>query len=86
MTTVTEHYEKHLAPVYVWMAGGADAALEAGTTEIEALNLPLHEGSVVFDLGAGFGVHSIPLARLGARVTAIDTSTELLRGDYLSTQ
>lgn len=78
MATVTEHYEKHLAPIYVWMAGGAAAALEAGTAEIEALNLPLHEGAVVFDLGAGFGMHSIPLARRGARVTAIDTSTELL--------
>lgn len=79
MTTVTEHYEKHLAPIYVWMAGGSAAALQAGTAEIEELNLPLHPGAVVLDLGAGFGMHSIPLARRGARVTAIDTSAELLR-------
>jgi len=79
MSTVADHYERHLAPVYVWMAGGAEAALQAGGAEIEALNLPVAGGAVVFDLGAGFGMHSIPLARRGARVTAIDSSAELLR-------
>ena len=79
MTTAAEHYERHLGPIYVWMAGGAEAALQAGSAEIEALNLPATRGSVVLDLGAGFGMHSIPLARRGAHVTAIDSSAELLR-------
>jgi 2-polyprenyl-3-methyl-5-hydroxy-6-metoxy-1,4-benzoquinol methylase len=79
MTTVTEHYANHLAPVYLWMAGGPEAALQAGAAEIEALNLSLPDGAAVLDLGAGFGMHAIPLARTGARVTAIDTSSELLR-------
>jgi 2-polyprenyl-3-methyl-5-hydroxy-6-metoxy-1,4-benzoquinol methylase len=77
--TVTEHYATHLGPIYVWMAGGSEAALQAGAAEIEALNLPFGHGAVVLDLGAGFGMHSIPLARRGVRVTAIDTSAELLR-------
>jgi 2-polyprenyl-3-methyl-5-hydroxy-6-metoxy-1,4-benzoquinol methylase len=79
MTTVTEHYSNHLAPIYLWMAGGPEAALRAGTAEIEALNLPITNRAVVLDLGAGFGMHAIPLARRGSRVTAIDTSSELLR-------
>jgi 2-polyprenyl-3-methyl-5-hydroxy-6-metoxy-1,4-benzoquinol methylase len=79
MSTVADHYARHLAPIYVWMAGGAEAALEAGAAEIEALNLPLAAGAAVADLGAGFGMHTIPLARKGARVTAIDSSSELLR-------
>jgi 2-polyprenyl-3-methyl-5-hydroxy-6-metoxy-1,4-benzoquinol methylase len=79
MTTVTEHYANHLAPIYLWMAGGREAALQAGAAEIEALNLSLLDGAAVLDLGAGFGMHAIPLARKGARVTAIDTSSELLR-------
>jgi hypothetical protein len=40
------------------MAGGAEAALQAGNAEIEALNLPAARGDVVLDLGAGFGMHS----------------------------
>lgn len=79
MATVAEHYATHLGPIYVWMAGGSEAALQAGAADIEALNLTLTHGAVVLDLGAGFGMHSIPLARRGVRVTAIDTSVELLR-------
>jgi SAM-dependent methyltransferase len=79
MTTVTEHYAKHLGPIYLWTTGGPEAALLAGTAEIEALQLPLTAGAAVLDLGAGFGMHAIPLARRGARVTAVDTSSELLR-------
>ena len=79
MTTVAEHYANHLAAIYLWMAGGPEAALQAGTAEIEALSLPLTDGAAVLDLGAGFGMHAIPLARRGARVTAIDTASELLR-------
>jgi len=61
------------------MAGGVDAALHAGRVEVEELDLPVTQGAVVVDLGAGLGAHAIALARKGARVTAIDSSLELLR-------
>ena len=78
MSTVNEHYAHHLGPVYLWMAGGADAALSAGGAELSAFVSPLQAGSLVVDLGAGFGTHSIPLARRGMRVIAIDSCAELL--------
>jgi SAM-dependent methyltransferase len=79
VSTAAEHYERLLGPVYLWMAGGAEAALGAGAAEVEALALPPARGAAVVDLGAGFGMHAIPLARRGAVVTAIDSSTALLR-------
>jgi SAM-dependent methyltransferase len=78
MPSVAEHYERVLSPVYAWMSGGAEAALAAGRAEIEALNLALPAGALVVDLGAGFGMHCIPMARAGARVIAVDTSAQLL--------
>jgi 2-polyprenyl-3-methyl-5-hydroxy-6-metoxy-1,4-benzoquinol methylase len=55
------------------MAGGAEVALQTGNDEIATLSALLpFEGNVV-DLGAGFGMHAIPLARAGFHVTAIDT-------------
>ena len=73
------HYARHLAPVYAWMAGGAQAALRTGAAEIQALGLPASPVDLVVDLGAGFGTHAIPLARAGARVLALDSSPLLLQ-------
>jgi SAM-dependent methyltransferase len=79
MTSVTDHYAQLLAPVYSWMSGSVEAAIDAGKAELGELNLTLPAGSQVVDLGAGFGVHAIPLARNGMRVLAVDSSTELLK-------
>ena len=78
MASVTDHYQNHLAPVYVWMAGGLDAAIARGAGEIDALLPHLSAGSSAVDVGAGFGMHSIPLARRGCAVVALDTSSLLL--------
>ena len=75
MTSVLDHYEAHLAPIYSWMAGGIDYALTLGTADVgELTGAP----GYAVDLGAGFGMHSIPLARSGFQVLALDTSSYLL--------
>jgi SAM-dependent methyltransferase len=76
MTSVVSHYENLLAPIYLWMAGGLDAALATGAADIAGL---LDAPGYAVDLGAGFGMHSIPLARAGFQVLAIDTSSLLLQ-------
>ena len=60
------------------MSGGFDAAISRGDTEIGAILPDLSDGSHAVDLGSGFGMHSIPLARRGCSVLAIDSSGYLL--------
>jgi SAM-dependent methyltransferase len=60
------------------MVGGIEVALEAGAKELAALAVARADSAVAVDLGAGFGMHAIPLARLGYRVLAIDSCRELL--------
>lgn len=79
MDSVQSHYDCLLAPVYTWLAGGAEAAFARGETELDFLRLTPLRGSVALDLGAGFGMHSIPLARRGFSVVAVDSSVALLR-------
>jgi SAM-dependent methyltransferase len=79
MPSVTEHYATHLGPVYAWMAGGVDEAIARGAKEVEALGLAPRLTGQAVDLGAGFGMHSIPLARRGFAVLAIDSCGELLQ-------
>ncbi len=75
MSSIEQHYETLLAPVYLWMAGGIEHALSVGATDMLE-----HQrgGGIAVDLGAGFGMHAIPLARAGYRVLAIDSSGYLL--------
>ena len=78
MRAVTDHYSQLLAPIYLWMAGGPQHAFDLGAADLAALQLTARQGATTVDLGCGFGMHAIPLARLGFAVTAIDTSALLL--------
>src|SRR5258708_9201344 len=78
-STVADHYEKHLGPIYTWMVGGVDAAISRGDAELDALPLPSKTGGTAVDLGAGFGMHAIPLARRGFSVVAIDSHDPLFK-------
>lgn len=75
INSVEEHYASLLAPVCLWMAGGLDQALKQGEADVE----PFVPGrGLAVDLGAGFGMHAIALARAGWKVLAIDSSEVLL--------
>lgn len=78
MSAVSDHYQRLLAPIYLWMAGGPDHALTVGAADLSSLGLTTSSGAAAVDLGAGFGMHAIPLARLGYSVTAVDSSAVLL--------
>lgn len=78
MSTVQVHYDDHLGPVYEWMAGGVEAALDRGESELADLAETAAGGGLAIDLGAGFGMHALPLARLGFRVLAVDACEVLL--------
>lgn len=74
-----QHYETHLGPIYLWMAGGFDRAVEIGRADLRALGVPVLPGMSALDLGAGFGMHAVPLAQAGCLVTAVDSSAILLK-------
>ena len=78
MASVGEHYEKVLADVYSWMFGGFDCGIQRNTEFFETLGLKPGGSGIAVDLGAGCGFQSIPLARAGYAVTAIDIDTKLL--------
>jgi SAM-dependent methyltransferase len=72
------HYDTLLGPIYSWMLGDIQAAFARSTAEIADIHLPPPSTGAAVDLGAGFGLHAIPLARLGFTVTALDTCQLLL--------
>jgi len=74
VSSVADHYANLLAPVYTWTAGGSIAALAQGEADLAGID----PGTLAVDLGAGFGMHAIPLARAGWRVVAVDSAALLL--------
>ncbi|HKK50509.1 MAG TPA: class I SAM-dependent methyltransferase, partial [Myxococcota bacterium] len=78
MDSTREHYDRHLGPVYSWMAGGRESAMTRGAEELDVLGIVVGDGAEAIDLGAGFGMHAIPLAQRGFDVLAIDSCAALL--------
>jgi predicted TPR repeat methyltransferase len=77
MASVEEHYNQHLGPVYRWMIGDVPAALQRSQAELESLDITPGATRLAVDLGAGIGLHAIPLSRLGFEVIAIEASTPM---------
>jgi 2-polyprenyl-3-methyl-5-hydroxy-6-metoxy-1,4-benzoquinol methylase len=78
MPTVKEHYENVLSEVYIWMFDGFDNGLNKNTDFFKRHKISPARSGIAIDLGAGCGFQSIPLARAGFSVTAIDMDSKLL--------
>jgi len=78
MATVMEHYDKVLSDVYSWMFGGFEIAIQRNAEFIIKHNLRPEGSGIAIDLGSGCGFQSIPLAKAGYSVTAIDIDAKLL--------
>jgi SAM-dependent methyltransferase len=77
--SVTDHYDQHLGPIYAWMVGGVEAAIDAAGADLQAFEVTDGGGRLAVDLGTGLGAHAVALAAAGYRVVAIDSCEELLR-------
>ncbi len=78
MATVAEHYDQVLSDVYSWMFGGFKKGIDRNIGFFRRHNIsPVLSGRAI-DLGAGCGFQSIPLARAGFSVTALDIDRKLL--------
>jgi 16S rRNA G527 N7-methylase RsmG len=78
VANVEQHYDQVLSDVYSWMHGGFDAALARFSEFFTSRGIAPRGSGRAIDLGAGCGFQSIPLARLGFAVTAIDIDRKLL--------
>lgn len=78
MSSVQDHYDNLLANVYVWMSGGFEPTQQRYAKFFKRAQLAPQGAALAVDLGAGPGFQSLPLADLGYRVLAIDTSQALL--------
>lgn len=78
MATIKEHYELVLSDVYSWMFGGFDSGIERNIGFFEKQKISPVRSGVAIDLGAGCGFQSIPLAKAGFSVTAVDIDGKLL--------
>ena len=78
MVGVCEHYENHLARYYAWISGGVDEKIEENRKFFVDHDIQPIRSGLAFDLGAGCGFQSVPLAQLGFRVVALDLSHKML--------
>src|SRR5690349_7289031 len=76
--TAKEHYDHHLGNFYAWMVGDfTQKQLEQQQYFVSHQIFP-SANKIAFDLGAGHGLQTIALARLGFTVRAVDFNKQLL--------
>jgi len=78
MAFFKDHYDNLLADHYSWIFGGLEAKIEENEKFFTDHAITPNENSIAIDLGCGSGFQSIPLAKAGFNVTAVDMSEKLL--------
>jgi len=73
-----EHYESHLANFYSWMIGNFEDKQLEQEHFFRVNDIKPQSNKISIDLGAGNGLQSVSLARLGFNVFAIDFNPQLL--------
>jgi hypothetical protein len=91
MASVKNHYNNLLVPYYSWICGGSELKFEENRKFFQSHDIRPALSGVAVDLGAGSGFQSIPLAKSGFKVIAIDLCHDLLmelkaHGEGLSVQ
>ena len=78
MATAKQHYDSHLADLYSWMAGDFDSKQKEFQQFLKEQDVLPESVKIAVDLGAGHGIQSVALAKMGFKVKAIDFSCQLL--------
>lgn len=75
---VKTHYDKHLGNFYSWMSGDIETKAEEFKILLKTQKILPSQTKIALDLGAGHGIQSIALSKLGFQVRAIDFNEQLL--------
>ncbi|WP_367898773.1 class I SAM-dependent methyltransferase [Leptospira sp. WS58.C1] len=78
MQSPKSHYQNFLAEKYSWSLGDLSRKEKDQLEFFRSFEISPQGNGVAWDLGAGSGIQSIPLEKLGFQVTAIDFSQKLL--------
>jgi SAM-dependent methyltransferase len=76
--TAKEHYDTHLGNVYSWMLGNFSEKMTAQRDWFLKSNVQPSLNGLAVDLGAGHGLQSVALAKIGFKVIAVDFNKQLL--------
>jgi len=77
--TAKDHYDNHLGNFYSWMHGDFELKQKEQEQFFRRNDIMPHLLTHAIDLGAGHGIQTASLIKLGFHVTAVDFNDQLLR-------